>query len=250
LQKGKKVIDLSADYRFQDTDLYAKYYKVAHKDPKNLPLAVYGLPELFHAEIAQAALIANPGCYPTSIILGLFPLLKEGLIAEKVIINSCSAITGAGRKAVIDYHYSNIANNIWAYKPFLHQHTPEITEILKIKTSAMIKPYFIPHVAGVEAGIYSTMFVSFRKKANHEQLQALYRQTYQHCPFIRLRTEGLPRLKDSVGTNFCDIGFSLSPEADAAVIVSSIDNLIKGAAGQAVQNMNIMLNLPETTGLL
>ncbi|MDD5585240.1 MAG: Asd/ArgC dimerization domain-containing protein, partial [Candidatus Omnitrophica bacterium] len=186
----------------------------------------------------------------TSIIFGLIPLVKEKLVENKIIINSCSAITGAGRKAILDYHYSNVADNIWAYKPFAHQHIPEVIETLKTKTGCTIKPYFTPHVAGVEAGIYSTIFVTFKKNAAEEDVRGVFNAAYKNCPFVRLLANALPKLKDTAGTNFCDIGIALDSEGENALICSSIDNLIKGAAGQAVQNLNIMLGLNETTGLL
>ncbi|MFA5008760.1 MAG: N-acetyl-gamma-glutamyl-phosphate reductase, partial [Candidatus Omnitrophota bacterium] len=249
LSKKKKIIDLSADYRFKDTAIYQKYYKTPHKDSENLSRAVYGLPELFKKDIEKSELIANPGCYPTSIILALYPLVKEGLVEKKIIIDSKSAITGAGRKAVIEYHYSNISNNLWAYKPFVHQHLPEVSEVLKLSTGKAIEPQFTPHVIGVEAGIYSTIYVTFTKSVDEGKISAVYSEYYSNCPFVRLLT-GLPKLKDVVGTNFCDIGFALDEKKENAVIASSIDNLVKGAAGQAVQNMNIMLGLDETTGLL
>jgi len=249
LAQKKKVIDLSADYRLKDTNVYQKYYKTAHKDSGNLLRAVYGLPELFKQDIEKSDLVANPGCYPTSIILALFPLVKEGLVDEKIIIDSKSAITGAGRKAVLEYHYSNISNNLWAYKPFIHQHIPEVGEVLKLSTGKTVKPYFTPHVIGVEAGIYSTIYVSLIKGTDEERIKNIYSKYYGNCPFVRL-PGGLPKLKDVVGTNFCDIGFGLDETKENAVIASSIDNLIKGAAGQAVQNMNLMLGFDETAGLL
>ncbi|MBU2102738.1 MAG: N-acetyl-gamma-glutamyl-phosphate reductase [Candidatus Omnitrophota bacterium] len=249
LAQGKKVIDLSADYRFHDASVYEQYYNVPHKDPQNLPTAVYGLPELFASSIAGSSLIANPGCYPTSIIIGLYPLANAGLIDKKVIINSYSSITGAGRKAAIDFHYSNIADNVWAYKPFVHQHIPEVIEVLRATTHQTLQPFFTPHVIGVQAGIYSSIFITFNKKITSDQLTEVYSRAYADKPFVRLLT-GLPKLKDTVGTNFCDIGYALNQDGEHALIASSIDNLIKGAAGQAIQNMNIMLGLEETTGLI
>lgn len=249
LSENKKVIDLSADYRLKDTALYQKYYKVEHKDNVGLSKAVYGLPELFKKDIEKSSLIANPGCYPTSIILALFPLVKEGLIEKKIIIDSKSSITGAGRKAVIEYHYSNISNNLWAYKPFVHQHIPEVSEVLKLSAGKTIEPIFTPHVIGVEAGIYSTIYATLTKGVTEEKISSAYLKYYSDSRFVRL-LPGFPKLKDVVGTNFCDIGFALDEKKENAVIGSSIDNLIKGAAGQAVQNMNVMLGLDETTGLL
>ncbi len=249
LNKKKKIIDLSADYRIKNIKEYKKYYKTFHKDKINLKKAVYGLPEINKDLIRDADIIANPGCYPTAVILALFPLLKEGLIKDKVIVDAKSAITGAGRKAVIDYHYSNISDNLWAYKPFIHQHTPEILEILKKNTSKNIDLIFVPHVVGVDAGIYSTIYISFNKKILKKEINSIYKKYYKNCTFIRL-LDGLPKLKDVIGTNFCDIGFVLNNNGEDCVVASSIDNLIKGAAGAAVQNMNIMKGWPESLGLL
>jgi len=250
LKKKKKVIDLSADYRIKDTSVYKKYYHSSHKDKGNLGEAVYGLAEVYKKAICSAKLIANPGCYSTSIILALFPLLKEGIAEGRIIADSKSSITGAGRKASLDYHYMNISSNIWAYKPFSHQHTPEILGVFKQENVLKnIKFCFVPHVAGVEAGIYSTIYVSFKTKVTRGQIEDIYNKYYKNCPFVRI-IEGLPKLKEVAGTNFCDIGFALDNEKKNGVIASSIDNLIKGAAGSAVQNMNIMLGWDETLGLL
>ncbi|MBP7088851.1 MAG: N-acetyl-gamma-glutamyl-phosphate reductase [Candidatus Omnitrophica bacterium] len=249
LKANKKVIDLSADYRLKDTLVYKEYYKMPHKDEANLKKAVYGLAELYEAQIAKADLIANAGCYPTSVILGLYPLAKENLIEGAVFVDSKSSITGAGRKAVIDYHYSNISGNIWAYKPFVHQHTPEILAVLEEKTKQELKLSFVPHVVGVEAGIYSTMHLGLKKKLSNDNLKDIYLKYYKDCPFVRIK-DNLPALKEVVGTNFCDIGFSLDSQGKIAVIASSIDNLIKGAAGNAIQNMNIMVGLDQKLGLL
>lgn len=249
LRKKKKVIDLSADYRIDDTAVYKKYYSLAHKDKKNLKQAVYGLGELFKDKIKNAELIANPGCYATSVILALFPLLKENLVEKDVIVDAKSAITGAGRKAALEYHYSNVANNIWAYKPFVHQHVPEIAQVLKDSTGKTIELVFVPQVIGVEAGIYSTIYVSFKSKVDVTKIQNVYKNCYKDSPFIRIYGD-LPKLKNVVGSNFCDIGFALDSSGKKGVIVSCLDNLIKGAAGAAVQNMNIMMGWKETMGLV
>lgn len=249
LKNNKKVIDLSADYRFKDTAVYEKYFKTAHSDKNNLADAVYGLCEINRQQIANAKLIANPGCYPTSILLPVYPLLKEKLITDHIIVDSKSSITGAGRKAIIDYHYSNISNNIWAYKPFIHQHIPEVIAVLQEKTANTVNLHFTPQVIGVEAGIYSTIYLTFNRQVTEEEIKTIYSKYYKNCPFVRF-PKNLPKLKDVVETNFCDIGFALDETKKFAVIASSIDNLIKGAAGQAVQNMNIMFGLEETKGLL
>ena len=248
LEAGKKVVDLSADYRLKDTDLYQKYYNTSHKDKENLKEAVYGLAELYKKEIAESNLVANPGCYPTSIILALFPLLKEGLIKGKVIVDSKSAISGAGRKTAAKFQDLDIPNNFWAYKPFIHQHTPEILSVLEEASGKSIDFSFTPHVAGMKTGIYSTIYLNFNKKVSKEEIKNIYQKYYQDSSFVRIK-EDLPKLGDVVGTNFCDIGFVLNSSGKEAVLVSCIDNLIKGAAGAAIQNMNIMLGWDETLGL-
>ncbi len=249
LKKGKKVIDLSADYRIKNKDEYKKYYKTAHKDKAGLAKAVYGMAELFKSDISKAHLIANPGCYPTAVILGLTPLVKSKLIDSDVFVDAKSSITGAGRKALMAYHYSYIANNIWTYKPFIHQHVPEMQSIIQKATKEKIAINFVPQVVGVEAGIYANIYCKLKKKKSQQDLIALYKKQYKNCPFVRIR-EGMPQLKDVVSTNFCDIGVAVSEDKKHCVVSSCIDNLIKGAAGSAVQNMNIMVGLEETTGLL
>ena len=249
LEAGKKVVDLSADYRLKDITLYQKYYNTSHKDQGNLKEAAYGLAEIYKDKISKSNLVANPGCYPTSIILGLFPLLKEAMVEGKIIVDSKSAISGAGRKTALKCKDMDIPNNFWAYKPFTHQHTPEILSILNEASGENIDLFFIPHVAGMKAGIYSTIYLNFNKKVSKEEIKNIYQKYYQGCSFVRIK-EDLPKLGDVVDTNFCDIGFALNPSGKEAVLVSCIDNLIKGAAGAAVQNMNIMLGWDETVGLL
>ncbi len=249
LAAGKRIVDLSADYRLKDTTLYQKYYNTVHKDKDNLKKAVYGLAEIYKQEIAKSSLVANPGCYPTSIILALFPLLKEGLIKGKMVVDSKSAISGAGRKTALKYQSEDIPNNFWAYKPFEHQHTPEMLSILTEAAGEDIDFCFLPHVGGMKAGIYSTIYLNFSQKVTREQVEGVYQKYYQGCAFIQI-SQDLPKLKEVVATNFCNIGFALSGESKAGVVVSCIDNLIKGAAGTAVQNMNIMLGWDESVGLL
>ncbi|MFH1768397.1 MAG: N-acetyl-gamma-glutamyl-phosphate reductase [Candidatus Omnitrophota bacterium] len=247
LKAGKKVVDLSADYRIKDWLIYKKFYNKEHKDKKNLKTAVYGLPEFYKDKIKTAPLVANPGCYPASILLPLIPLLKEGAVKENIIVDAKSSITGAGRKGLKEYHYSNISNNLWAYKPFSHQHLPEIVQVLKDISGIKPEINFVPHVVGVESGIYSTIYISFRKKTNDIKIRQVYDKYYRDCFFVRV-VDDLPKLKDVVGTNFCDIGFSVDKGGKRAVLASCIDNLIKGAAGMAVQNMNIMLGFDERDG--
>ncbi len=247
LEKGKTVIDLSADYRFKDQKIYEEFYKIKHKDSRNLKIAVYGLPEFYQAEIKKAKLIANPGCYPTVSILSLAPLLKEGLLKD-VIIDAKSGISGAGRKAALEYHYAHLNGNLYSYKPFKHQHLPEIEQILSDISGSKVSLRFTPHVIPAERGILATIYASLTKEVKESAVNQIYAQYYKDAPFVRLFEQKLPQLKDVVGTNFCDIGFQI--EDKKIVIVGVIDNLIKGAAGQAVQNMNIILGYPQTAGLL
>lgn len=247
LDKGKKVIDLSADYRFKNTDVYKKYYKKTHKDKANLKKAVYGLTEINKQAIKKAKLVANPGCYPTSVILALFPLVKSGIIKGKIIVDSKSSITGAGRKTASELK-EVVPDNLWAYKPFIHQHSPEITSFLKEKTSKRINLCFQPHVVDVDSGIYSTVYLDLNKKATAKKIKSLYEKYYKAAPFVKIKEE-FPKLKDVAGTNFCFISFALSANCKQLVVVSAIDNLIKGAAGGAIQNMNIMLGFKESLGL-
>jgi len=245
LDKGKVVIDLSADYRLKNTAVYKSYYKAAHEDKVNLKKAVYGLAEINKKQVKKSRLIANPGCYPTSIILALYPLFKEGVIESKVIADSKSAISGAGRKTAAK---CDCENNFWAYKAFVHQHTPEIVSVLQDAAGKKAKLLFVPQVASFEAGIYSTIYVSFKKKVTEGLVKKIYNKYYKNCPFVRF-SKDLPKLKEVAGTNFCDIGFVLGPDKKAGLVVAAIDNLIKGAAGSAVQNMNIICGFKETLGL-
>ncbi|MDD5081249.1 MAG: N-acetyl-gamma-glutamyl-phosphate reductase [Candidatus Omnitrophica bacterium] len=251
ISQGKKIIDLSADYRLKDTKIYKKYYKAEHTDKKNLNTAVYGMPELcgYEEKIAKADVIANPGCYPTAVTLGVYPMFKNKLIETDIIVDAKSSITGAGRKALLTNHYSNIANNIWAYKPFLHQHVPEMTAVLKETTGKDINLNFVPQVIGVDAGIYANIYVKFKNKTTALNIKNIYKKFYKNKPFVRI-LDGMPSLKNVVNTNFCDIGFAVSDDGKTGLVVSCIDNLIKGAAGTAVQNMNIMCGYSQTEGLL
>jgi len=247
LKKSKRVIDLSADYRLEDPAVYKTYYGSDHQDTENLSKAVYGLPEFFKDKIEKAQLIANPGCYPTVSILSLAPLVKEGIVETKgIVIDAKSGITGAGRNASLAYHYAHLNQDLWAYKVFGHQHLPEITQVLEGVSEKDLEIQFSPHVVGMERGILATMYVTLAKSISSQAVMSLYEKYYTHAPFVRV-FEKLPHLKDTLNTNFCDIGFTISGKK--MVIVGCIDNLIKGASGQAIQNMNIMLGLDEKEGL-
>lgn len=247
LKNKRIVIDLSADYRFNNPKIYEEFYKTKHTDKENLKTAVYGLPEFFRSKIKKAKLIANPGCYPTVSSLSIAPLLKEGLI-KNIIIDAKSGITGAGRRAALEYHYAHLNGNLFSYKVFGHQHLPEITQTLSTISGKNINLRFTPHIIPVERGIFITVYANLIKELTPSKLNSIYAKYYKKEPFVRVFKEKLPQLKDVIETNFCDIGFQT--QGKNIVIVGAIDNLIKGASGQAVQNMNIVLGWDETLGLL
>ena len=248
LNAGKLVVDLSADYRL-DPKIYEKWYGTAHKDTANLARAVYGLPELYYDEIKKAKLLANPGCYPTSIILGVAPMLAEGAIdRSSIIADSKSGVTGAGRKADISLNFSEVNENLKAYKVNDHQHKPEINLILSRVAGKEIDIVFTPHLIPMNRGILSTIYMKLEKPLDTPAVLELYKKFYSGKPFVRVSDEGkLPQIRDIVGTNYCDIGLKVTGKT--LIVVSCIDNLKKGAAGQAVQNMNIMCGFDETEGL-
>ncbi len=248
---GKKVIDLGADYRFADVAVYEAWYQVAHKTPALVAEAVYGLPEVHRAEVAKARIIGNPGCYPTSIILGLAPLLKNKLVdTGTVIIDAKSGVSGGGRGLNLAFHYAECNENLKAYNIGVHRHTPEIEQELGRLAGEKLTVSFTPHLIPMTRGILSTMYASLHKILSADELLDLYREYYQHEYFVRIMDKGqYPQTKWVAGSNFCDIGLAVDPRTNRVVVVSAIDNLVKGASGQAVQNMNILFNLPEKTGL-
>ncbi|MFC1594701.1 N-acetyl-gamma-glutamyl-phosphate reductase [Candidatus Omnitrophota bacterium] len=252
LRAGKTVIDLSADYRLEDAVKYKAWYNVAHKDKDNIKNAVYGLPELYREDIKKTKLIANPGCYPTAAILALGPIALSDVVDKgSIIIDAKSGVTGAGRKASLAFFFSEINENMKAYKINEHQHMPEINQILSKLVNKKIDVSFIPHLIPINRGILETIYIRVKGKTDEENIHQLYKRFYKTEPFVRIKKLGaLPELKDVIDTNFCDIGISYSQEKKLLVIVAAIDNLMKGASGQAVQNMNIVSGFKETEGLL
>jgi len=253
LKVGKKVIDLSADYRIKDSRVYEKFYKVKHKDKLRLTAAIYGLPEIYRAKIKDARLIANPGCYPTAILLALAPMVAFNLIdLNSIIIDAKSGVTGAGRKIAEGFLFSEINEDFKAYKVNTHQHAPEVNQELSKLAGKKVEVIFVPHLLPLNRGILATIYVKKSHKVTKSQshkLIELYKKFYKREPFVRIRQEGdYPRIKDVAGTNFCDI--CVKDEGDNVIIIACIDNLLKGASGQAVQNMNIMYRFPEYTALL
>lgn len=253
LKKGKRVIDFSADYRLKNLTLYKQYYGVEHTDKENVKKAVYGLPELHRKEIKTAVLIANPGCYPTAAILGLAPLFtkKELIDINSLIIDAKSGFTGTGRNPMPNLLFSEINESIKPYKVNIHQHAPEINQQLGFLSKGKIKITFVPHLVPIDRGIISTMYVGLNRSVDFEEFFKLYKNFYKNENFIRILEKGKnPNSKDVLGTNFCDIALYPSIEKKQLIIISAIDNLMKGAAGQAVQNMNIMCGFDETTALI
>lgn len=250
-KKGKKVIDLSADYRLSDTAIYEEWYKTAHNYADTLKNAVYGLPELHREKIKQSSLIANPGCYPTSAILGLYPAIKEGMVdIENIVIDSKSGTSGAGRKADVGFSYCEVNEGFKAYGIAVHRHTPEIEQELSKITVKKIKINFTPHLVPMDRGIVSTMYAKMLKKLETAEIISVYKKYYDAEPFINVLDEGIfPNTKNVRGSNFVDIGLKVSNRTNTLIVVSAIDNLVKGASGQAVQNMNIIMGFKETIAL-
>ncbi len=252
LSRGCKVIDLSADFRFKNSDVYAQWYS-KHSSPELAAEAVYGLPELFREDIRGARLVGNPGCYPTASILALAPLLKTSTIdTSSIIIDAKSGVSGAGRaKFGLDYHYPEVESSVSAYKiAGTHRHTPEIENVLSSQCGAQITLSFTPHLMPMSRGILATCYGKLTRSLDTRELLDLYTEEYADDPFVVVCSDRLPATKHVLGTNACHIGLSVDTRTSRVTIVSVIDNLTKGAAGQAIQNMNLMTGLDETEGLL
>lgn len=251
--RGLKIIDLSAGFRFRDRKIFESWYGMEHGAPEFLQEAVYGIPELYSSEIAGASLIANPGCYPTGVILGLAPLLERGIAeAERICVNAVSGFSGAGKAKRSESNFApEIFNNIKPYNITGHPHTPEMEVRLSGLCGREVKVTFVPHVAGFERGILTTIYAPVGSGASEQELNGLYAEYYSGKKFLRIRKEqGRAEIKDVIYTNFCDIGIKINGRTGVAVITAAIDNLVKGASGQAVQNMNVMFGLAEGDGML
>ena len=263
LKKGVKVVDLSADYRLKNSTVYKEWYKkeLNQISKELLPEAVYGLPEIYLDKIKNASLVANPGCYPTSVILGIAPLLKYHFVEpEGIIIDSKSGTSGAGKKLSLNLHFAECNENFKAYKIVKHNHIPEVEQELssiyfseddnKYQEKG-IKVSFTPHLIPINRGILSTCYLSLKGSKKEGEVLEIYQKFYQEAPFVRIfEPPNLPEIKFVTGTNYCDIGFAIDKRVRKIKVISVIDNLLKGAAGQAVQNMNIMSGFPETCGLV
>ena len=250
-KNNKKVIDLSADYRLTDPAEYEEWYKTPHKYVETLKHAVYGLPELHREEIKKSNLVANPGCYPTSAILGLYPAIKEGIVDVKdIVIDSKSGTSGAGRKAEIGFTYCEVNEGFKAYGIAVHRHTPEIEQELSVIAHRKIVINFTPHLVAMDRGIVSTIYVKMIREIDTAEIIQIYKKYYKAEPFVNVLDEGVyPNAKNVRGSNYCEIGLKLNKRTNTLIVISAIDNLVKGASGQAVQNMNIMMGFKETTSL-
>lgn len=253
MKRNCKIIDLSADFRIKDPAVFEQYYHARHEQAGLLGQAVYGLPELHRASIKPAKLVANPGCYPTSIILGLAPLLSKGpgwADFSSIIADSKSGVSGAGRKANLTTQFAECNEGVSAYSLGNHRHTPEIEQELSGVAKQSIKISFTPHLMPMSRGILSTIYINLARETTLEELLEVYRQFYKNEKFVRILGAGnYANTRNVAGSNFCDIGLQVDMRTRRAIITSAIDNLVKGASGQAVQNMNIMLGFDESTAL-
>ena len=250
--ENTKIIDLSADFRLKDVDIYEEWYKIQHKRPDLIDEAVYGLCEINRDKINQnTRLIANPGCYTTTAILGLYPAVKEGLIdPDTIIVDAKSGTSGAGRGAKTANLFCEVNESIKAYGIGNHRHTPEIEEQLGYACGRDIKIIFTPHLVPMQRGILATSYAKLTPGTDEEKIRRVYEQYYKNEKFVRLLEEGVfPETRFTKCSNYLDINFKTEPRTGRLIVVSALDNLIKGAAGQAVQNMNILFGLPESTGL-
>ena len=250
IEAGKIVIDLSADYRIRDLKTYEAWY-TKHASAKLIKDAVYGLPELYRQKIKKAALVANPGCYPTSIILGLAPALKHKILEpSSIIADSASGVSGAGREPVIGSLFCEVDGGFKAYKVGKHRHLPEIEQELNALAGKKFAVTFTPHLLPVKRGILSTIYATLKKDVTLKEARELYASFYAGEKFVRICPEGVyPNISSVCGSNCCDIGLAVEARTKRLIVTAAIDNLIKGAAGQAIQNMNIIFGLPEDAGL-
>lgn len=246
-----KVIDLSADFRIKDVAVYEKWYKITHPSPQFIGEAVYGLPELNREKIKKARLVANPGCYPTCSTLAVYPLVKEGIIdTDTLIIDAKSGVSGAGRGAKVDNLYCEVNESCKAYGVASHRHTPEIEEQLSYGAGKPVILNFTPHLIPMNRGILITAYASLAKKVSYDEVKAVYDRYYGLERFVRLLDKDVcPQTRWVEGSNFVDVNFKIDERTGRVIMMGAMDNMVKGAAGQAVQNMNLMFGLAEDTGL-
>ncbi len=248
LEAGLKVVDYSADYRLRDVAVYEAYYKVEHTDRDNIARAAFGLPELFRESIVGKDLVANPGCYPTCAVLGLAPLVREGLIgSDDIVVNMVSGASGAGRRPGLAFHFPEMNENYFAYAVGTHRHMPEIEQVLSDVAGRPVTVLFQPHVAPFTRGMLATVYANPTRSVSQAELDDLYTEAYGDEVFVRLPGRP-PQITAIAGTNYCDVWATTAK--GKVIVFSALDNLVKGAAGQAIQNMNLLFGLDEATGLL
>lgn len=247
-----KIVDLSADFRIKDVDTYEKWYKIEHKSPQFIKEAVYGLCEVNREEIKKARLVANPGCYPTCSFLSVYPLAKEGLIdMSTIIIDAKSGTSGAGRGAKVDNLFCEVNENIKAYGVAGHRHTPEIEEQLCYASGEKVLLNFTPHLIPMNRGILVTAYAALKRHADYDEVKAIYDKYYENEKFVRMLEKDIcPQTKWVEGSNYVDVNFKIDERTGRIIMMGAMDNLVKGAAGQAVQNMNLMFGLKESEGLM
>lgn len=251
LERGVTVIDLGGDFRLKDASLYEQYYGRRHPRPELLERAVYGLTEWNRAAIAQADLIANPGCYPTSVLLPLLPLLKERIIdAQGISVSSMSGVSGAGRSAMLELAFAEVNESVRAYKVGVHQHLPEMNAYCTAFSGTPTTLNFVAHLLPITRGIYSTIFAGLRRDLDTAALAATFKQYYDGEPFVRCLDGHAPEIKHVRDTNRADIGFTVDALTQQVTLLATIDNLVKGASGQAIQNFNVRYGFAETEGLV
>ncbi len=249
-ERGARVVDLSADFRFSDPAVYERWYGRPHRHPELLREAVYGLPEIFGAKLRDASLVAGPGCYPTAAILALAPLLSEGLCRGEVVVDAKSGVSGAGRSLSLETHFPQADGSVKPYGVGAHRHTPEMEEMMgHLAGGAGPKVVFVPHLIPMSRGILATCYAWLERPMSQDELEDLYRDFYRRCPFVVVLPRGsFPQTKDVCGSNFCHLGL-YSDGKGRVICASAIDNLVKGASGQAIQCLNLMMGWEETVGL-
>ncbi len=250
LQAGCRVVDLSADFRFRDRTVYEAWYQ-PHSAAHLLGEAVYGLPELYRDKLYAARLVGNPGCYPTCVILGLAPLVRAGVVDLRSLIADCkSGVSGAGRGASLATSFCEVTESFRAYKVAEHRHNPEMEQELSLLAGEPVKVTFTPHLVPMSRGILGTLYATLRRPLTDQEVNELFQDFYQGHPFVRLLAPGsVPATSQVRGSNFCDLGFKVDRERGRVIVLAAIDNLVRGASGQAVHNFNLMAGFPETMGL-
>lgn len=251
VEKEKRVIDHSGDFRYKSVEVYEKWYGIKHEMPQLLGISVYGLPEIYREKIKDAQIVGNPGCYPTCTILGIAPLLSNKLVETRnIIVDSASGVTGAGRNTELAYQFCECTDNFKAYKVATHRHTSEIEQEMSSLAGDEIMISFTPHLVPMKRGMLSTIYANLKTEKSAAELISLYKEYYKNDYFVRILDEGkLPETKNVAGSNFIDISIVVDKRLNRVVVLSALDNLGKGAAGQAVQDLNIMCGYPEQTGL-